>query len=77
MCRDDSNTANWLVIHKQSDIELNYSLKSNSNEIKDYNSTFANIGNEEYVDTTFVLPDNYNSNELSSIMNLSLNMGQN
>lgn len=76
ICRDDSNTANWLVIHKQSDIELNYSLKSNSNEIKDYNSTFANIGNEEYVDTTFVLPDNYNSNELSSIMNLSLNMGQ-
>lgn len=76
ICRDDSNTANWLVIHKQSDIELNYSLKSNSNEIKDYNSIFTNIGNEEYVDTTFVLPDKYNSNELSSIMNLSLNMGQ-
>lgn len=76
ICRDDSNTANWLVIHKQSDIELNYSLKSNSNEIKDYNSIFINIGNEEYVDTTFVLPDKYNSNELSSIMNLSLNMGQ-
>lgn len=76
ICRDDSNTANWLVIHKRSDIELNYSLKSNSNEIKDYNSIFTNIGNEEYVDTTFVLPDKYNSNELSSIMNLSLNMGQ-
>ncbi|WP_195946180.1 cellulose biosynthesis cyclic di-GMP-binding regulatory protein BcsB [Paraclostridium bifermentans] len=76
ICRDDSNTANWLVIHKQSDIELNYSLKSKSNEIKDYNSIFTNIGNEEYVDTTFVLPDKYNSNELSSIMNLSLNMGQ-
>lgn len=76
ICRDDSNTANWLVIHKQSDIELNYSLKSNSNEIKDYNSILTNIGNEEYVDTTFVLPDKYNSNELSSIMNLSLNMGQ-
>lgn len=76
ICRDDSNTANWLVIHKQSDIELNYSLKSNSNEIKDYNSIFTNIGNEEYVDTTFVLPDKYNSNELSSIMNLILNMGQ-
>lgn len=76
ICRDDSNTANWLVIHKQSDIELNYSLKSNSNEIKDYDSIFANIGNEEYLDTTFVLPDKYNSNELSSIMNLSLNMGQ-
>lgn len=76
ICRDDSNTANWLVIHKQSDIELNYSLKSNANEIKDYNSIFTNIGNEEYVDTTFVLPDKYNSNELSSIMNLSLNMGQ-
>lgn len=76
ICRDDSNTANWLVIHKQSDIELNYSLKSNSNEIKDYNSIFTNIGNEEYVGTTFVLPDKYNSNELSSIMNLSLNMGQ-
>lgn len=76
ICRDDSNTANWLVIHKQSDIELNYSLKSNSNEIKDYNSIFTNIGNEEYVDTTFVLPDKYNSNELRSIMNLSLNMGQ-
>jgi hypothetical protein len=76
ICRDDSNTANWLVIHKQSDIELNYALKSNSNEIKDYNNIFTNIGNEEYVDTTFVLPDKYNSNELSSIMNLSLNMGQ-
>lgn len=76
ICRDDSNTANWLVIHKQSDIELNYSLKSNSNEIKDYNSIFTNIGNGEYVDTTFVLPDKYNSQELSSIMNLSLNMGQ-
>lgn len=76
ICRDDSNTANWLVIHKQSDIELNYSLKSNSNEIKDYNNIFTNIGNKEYVDTTFVLPDKYNSNELSSIMNLSLNMGQ-
>lgn len=76
ICRDDSNTANWLVIHKQSDIELKYDLKANSNEIKDYDSIFANIGNEEYVDTTFVLPDKYNSNELSSIMNLSLNMGQ-
>ncbi|MGL5652785.1 MAG: cellulose biosynthesis cyclic di-GMP-binding regulatory protein BcsB [Paraclostridium sp.] len=76
ICRDDSNTANWLVIHKQSDIELKYDLKANSNEIKDYDSVFANIGNEEYVDTTFVLPNKYNSNELSSIMNLSLNMGQ-
>lgn len=76
ICRDDSNTANWLVVHKQSDIELKYALKDNSNEIKDYASVFANIGNEAYVDTTFVLPDKYNSNELSSVMNLSLNMGQ-
>ncbi|MEN2257981.1 cellulose biosynthesis cyclic di-GMP-binding regulatory protein BcsB [Paraclostridium benzoelyticum] len=76
ICRDDSNTANWLVVHKQSDIELKYALKDNSNEIKDYASVFANIGNEAYIDTTFVLPDKYNSNELSSVMNLSLNMGQ-
>lgn len=73
---DDANTANWLVVHKQSSIDLKYTLKDNSNEVKNYNNTYIDKGNSEYLNTTLMLPDNYNSSQLSAIGNLSLDIGQ-
>lgn len=75
VCRDDSNTANWLVIHKESSISINYNYKASSNLISNYADTYFNLDNGSNVNTTLVVPNNYTSGELSAGMILSSDFG--
>lgn len=77
VCRDDANTANWLVIHKESNISVNYNYKEVSNQISEYNNLYMNLDNGSRLNTTILIPDNYSSKELTSGMILSSGIGKN
>ena len=75
VCRDDSNTANWLVIHKESNISINYNYKENANVISNYPDIYFNVDNGSNVETTLLVPNDYTSGELSAGMILSSDFG--
>ncbi|MCR8743999.1 cellulose biosynthesis cyclic di-GMP-binding regulatory protein BcsB [Romboutsia lituseburensis] len=77
VCRDDSNTANWLVIHKESNISVDYNYKEASNQISEYNNLYMNLDNGSRLNTTILIPDSYSSSELTSGMILSSDIGKN
>lgn len=75
VCRDDSNTANWLVIHEESNISVNYNYKQNSNLISNYPDIYFNVDNGSNMNTTLLVPNDYTSGELSAGMILSSDFG--
>ncbi len=73
---DDNNTANWLVVHKESSIDLKYKLKASTNTINQYKNIYMETDAANNINTAILVPDNYTSNQLSSIMNISLDIGE-
>lgn len=73
---DDNNTANWLVVHKESSIDLKYKLKANANTINQYKNIYMETDAANNLNTAILVPDNYTSNQLSSVMNISLDIGE-
>lgn len=76
ICRDDSNTANWLVIHKDSNINVQYAYKKSLNLISEYPTSYINTDNGSRINTTILIPDNYSNSELSAGMTLSSDFGK-
>ncbi|MDK2584376.1 cellulose biosynthesis cyclic di-GMP-binding regulatory protein BcsB [Romboutsia sedimentorum] len=76
VCRDDANTANWLVIHKESNINIEYEYKSSENILSEYQNSYNNTDNGDRLNSTILLPDNYSSAELSSGMILAADFGK-
>lgn len=75
VCRDDSNTANWLVIHEESNISIRYNNKPISNLISNYADTYLNLDNGDNLNTTLLVPNDYTSGELSAGIILSGDFG--
>ncbi|WP_195940432.1 cellulose biosynthesis cyclic di-GMP-binding regulatory protein BcsB [Romboutsia sp. 1001713B170131_170501_G6] len=76
ICRDDSNTANWLVVHKESNISVSYNYKIASNLISEYKDTYINENGRNELETSILIPDNYSSEELTSAMIFSSGFGE-
>lgn len=76
ICSDDNNSANWLVVHKESNINMKYNYKQFKNEISSYKDIFMNIDNGQNLNTTIVLPKDYSSKELSAAMIMSSDIGK-
>lgn len=76
ICRDDSNTANWLVVHKESNINLEYDYKKSSNNISEYPNSYVNIDSGTALNTTILVPDKFSSGELSAGMIISADFGK-
>ena len=76
VCRDDANTANWLVIHKESNVNIEYDSKEIPNLLSEYQNIYVNKDNGLRLNTSILIPDNYSSGELSSAMILSSDFGK-
>lgn len=75
VCRDDSNTANWLVVHNETNVNINYDYKKASNKINEYENNYLNVDNGLNLESSILVPDNYTSGELSAGMILSGDFG--
>lgn len=75
VCRDDSNTANWLVIHEESNISIKYNYAKNSNLISNYTDTYFNLDNGGNLNTTLLVSNDYTTSDLSAGMILSGDIG--
>lgn len=75
VCRDDSNTANWIVVHSESNVNINYKYKQTSDLLSEYPNIYTNIDNGLKLNTTILIPDNYSSGELTAGMIIGANFG--
>ena len=76
ICRDDANTANWVVIHKESNINVQYSYKDVKNILSEFDNIYLKEDNGLRLTTSILIPDNYSSTELSAGMIFSANFGK-
>ncbi len=76
VCRDDANTANWLVIHEDSNINIKYGYKPYSNSINNYSNIYASVDNGSRLNTTILIPDNYSDAQVNAGMIISSGFGE-
>lgn len=76
ICQDDSNTGNWMVIHKESYISIRYKQKKVENSINEYPYPYAEIENNHKLDTTIVVPDNMTRGQTTAVFNLASAFGK-
>lgn len=76
ICQDDSNTGNWMVIHKESYTSIRYTQKNMGNSISEYPYPYAEIEDKFNLDTTMVVPDNMTRGESTAVFNLASEFGK-
>lgn len=76
ICQDDSNTGNWLVIHKESYTSIRYKQKKMGNSINEYPYPYVEIEDNLKLDTTMVVPDNMTRGESAAVFNLASDFGK-
>ncbi|MCC0683915.1 cellulose biosynthesis cyclic di-GMP-binding regulatory protein BcsB [Clostridioides sp. ZZV14-6345] len=76
ICQDDSNTGNWLVIHKESYTSIRYKQKKMGNSINEYPYPYVEIEDNLKLDTTMVVPDNMTRGESTAVFNLASDFGK-
>lgn len=74
ICTDDLNTANWLVLKKESTVKLTQSNMIAENKISEFPYPLVNIGG--YADTQIIIPDDYTDGELSAAFKFQMLMGR-
>ncbi|MCC0641724.1 MULTISPECIES: cellulose biosynthesis cyclic di-GMP-binding regulatory protein BcsB [unclassified Clostridioides] len=76
ICQDDSNTGNWMVIHKESYTSIRYKQKKLGNSINEYPYPYIEIEENFKLDTTLVVPDNMSRGESTAVFNLASEFGK-
>ncbi len=74
-CTDDVNVANWLVIKKNSSIDISYKEKLSDNKIMYFPYPFIKSNNANN-DTKIVIPDDYLDSDLQRAFLLSSYLGK-
>lgn len=75
-CTDDINNANWIVIKKQSQININYKEKLVDNSIMNFPYPFLKSNQNDSQITQIVIPDNYTDNHLEKALLISAYLGK-
>ncbi|NOU93822.1 hypothetical protein GC093_11385 [Paenibacillus sp. LMG 31456] len=71
VCVDPQNTANWMVIHKNSRINLNLVPSYDKADLTTYPSPFFEKGSTNPFQSIIAVPDNIDQNEFSSVAQLA------
>lgn len=74
-CTDDINTANWMIIKKNSKLNINYKEKITDNIIKNFPYPFVKNNTSQI--TQIVLSDDYTDMDLKNALLLSSYLGKN
>ncbi|MCD9024480.1 cellulose biosynthesis cyclic di-GMP-binding regulatory protein BcsB [Cohnella silvisoli] len=71
VCEDPQNSSAWLVIHKKSKINLNYSQSYSTANFTWYPSPFIERGSPNPVHAILIVPDNVNQTEFKAAARMS------
>ncbi|WP_053957225.1 cellulose biosynthesis cyclic di-GMP-binding regulatory protein BcsB [Inediibacterium massiliense] len=69
-CADDKNIANWVVIDKNTNYVMNYSIKEIHNAISDFPKPFIGKYEEESSGIGVIIPNEYTQQEMASALTL-------
>lgn len=74
-CIDDVNTGNWIVIHKESYVHIDFKDIEDSIALKDFPFPYMKESDELPVNSIMVVPDNSSSSEITTAMMICANFG--
>ncbi|CDI48892.1 cellulose biosynthesis cyclic di-GMP-binding regulatory protein BcsB [Clostridium tetani] len=69
-CTDDTNTANWILFHKESFVNLNFKEKQQDIVLKDFPYPFMKSSDSNLTNSSIVVPDKFTSEEASVAMRI-------
>lgn len=75
-CGDDTNPANWLVLHKESHIHMNYALKKDSLGLVNYPYPYLIKDANAPINSVIVLPNQPNEKEVETAMLIAADFGK-
>lgn len=76
LCEDEMNPGNWLVLHNESYLHIEYKKRPDSNKIIEYPYPYLDIGGDAPLQTTILLPDSVTKDELTAAMIISADFGK-
>lgn len=74
ICTDDVNTANWIVLHKESYVHLDFKNIKDTESLKEYPYPYVKSSDIEGK-VNIIIPDNYTEAELNAAMMMASNFG--
>ena len=74
-CQDDTNSANWVLFHGQSFINLNFKERQEHCVLKDFPYPFLKASDSNVTNGIIVIPDKFTSEEASVAMQISSAFG--
>ena len=75
-CADDVNPSNWITIHKESFVHLDFTDKTNSSTLKNYPYPFMKPVDVTPTNSIILLPDGASSAETTGAMLITANFGK-
>ncbi|QZY53795.1 cellulose biosynthesis cyclic di-GMP-binding regulatory protein BcsB [Crassaminicella profunda] len=75
-CADDINPANWLLLHKDSHVHINYKEKKDPSGLKEYPYPYFIEGADEPIKAIITVPSQQTQNEMTSAMKLAADFGR-
>ncbi|WP_138207372.1 cellulose biosynthesis cyclic di-GMP-binding regulatory protein BcsB [Haloimpatiens lingqiaonensis] len=74
-CIDDVNTGNWIVIHKESYVHIDFKDKEDTTSLKEFPFPYIKESDEIPMNGIIVVPDNVSSSEITTAMMICSNFG--
>ena len=74
-CIDDTSAGNWLILHKDSFVHIDFEDKISSNTIEEYPFPFMKASDENPVNSIILLPDNFDKSEATASMIIAGSFG--
>lgn len=75
-CADDVNSGNWITIHKDSAVHIDFEDKTDSNLLKNYPFPFMKTSEADVANSIILLPDNVSKEEITGAALIASNFGQ-
>ncbi|WP_027623064.1 cellulose biosynthesis cyclic di-GMP-binding regulatory protein BcsB [Clostridium lundense] len=67
-CEDDFNLGNWMIIHKESFVHVDFQNINESTSFKEFPYPYLNSGKENLVDSLIIIPDTYGRGERTTAL---------
>lgn len=75
-CLDENNPQSWVVILKNSYLNLQYTEKNQPTSLRDYPYPYFKIGSDQLVDSKILIPENYGLKDLKGALMICSDLGR-
>ncbi|HAX72380.1 MAG TPA: hypothetical protein DCY20_02520 [Firmicutes bacterium] len=76
VCSEDNSSANWLMIHEETNLSMSYEILPFDNNLSDYERIFMTVDEGQQLNTQLVLGNEFTSKQLTAALLFSTDIGK-